>query len=806
MSCTSRQSIPRWALEGAIAAIVVAGIGVVGAFGAPSGAQEPAPPSAISDGPLDLADAADGNRSLAISDDGAVVAYDTGSATADNRVVVRDRVTGTTILAVAGARPALSADGCTVAVSTSTTSGASGATTTTLTAHDLCASDPARVVATAAGKVIAQPALSADGSIIVWSRGGAIARHVDTGSGYAVDATFTPAIPAGEVAGDNVDVSADGAVVTFEVVPTGGTTDQTEVWVWDDSTTAAAAIGDANAHRPTISGDGRIVAVQSGDVSLVGTDAPVPLTPFVAAYDRDRAETALVAEEAWRPVLSSDGHHVVYRQADDLVVAWWGAGQPFESVGHRSLGRTLLVDDAPAPDAPLASISAHGRWTAFDGDDGATVSDDDTDDDGTWVWVAEERPAGGGEAVDLGTVAIGDTLDTSVTITNDSSAGAALDGAVIVDSPFSVVSTTCATPVGTPAPPDGPFFVLQPGASCTARVRAVTSVAGAITAGVGFPVAGEPGVVLTASLRATVTAPSSTSSEPPTTPVVSTTPVASTTIPQPTLPVGTAPTRPPVFNLPRSSGGFPSSGGSGSSSSSGSSGSSPSGSSESSGSATTTTGSSTPGFDPPKFEFAPTIVDSGVRTATVTLVNPTVDTLSVVDVAIDPASAAATSFSVDASACSGTALPGGAACAVDVTFAPVATGDLESAVLASFGDGSLARGELSGFGAEPPVLTVVPGVASNGQVVSVIGAGFPAGATVELSWDGVREVEHVEVSDIGDLAHTLIVLPHTPRGPSTVIVLGQDGLFGDVSAEVLVTNNSSRPGSVVMRGLSPVRN
>ena len=683
MSCTSRQSIPRWALAGAIASIAVAGIGVVGPFGASSGAQEPEPPSVISDGPLDLADAADGNRSLAISDDGAVVAYDTGSATADNRVVVRDRVTGTTILDVAGARPALSANGCTVAVSTTTT-GAGGAISTTLTAHDLCASEPASVVAAAAGAVTAQPALSADGSVVVWSPGGAIARHVDTGSGYAVDATFIPAIPGGEVAGDNVDVSADGAVVTFEVVPTGGTTDQTKVWVWDDSTTSAAAIGDANAHRPTISGDGRIVAVESSDVTLVDAAAPVPLAPFVAAYDRDRAETALVAEEAWRPEISSDGHHLVYRQAADLVVAWWGAGEPFESVGHRSLGGTLLVDDVPAPDAPLASISAHGRWTAFDGDDGVTVSDDDTDDDGTWVWIVEERPTGGGDSVDLGTVAVGDTLDTTVTITNDSSAVAPLDGTVIVDAPFSVVSTTCATPVGTPAPPDGPFFVLQPGASCTARVRAITSAAGAIAADVHYPVAGEPDVVLTVSMRAAVVAAPPTTSEPPTTPVVSTAPVASTTTPQPTLPVGTVPTRPPVFTLPRSSGGFPSSGGNGSSSGSSSSGSSGSGSSESSGSVTTTIESSAPGFDPPTFDFAPTIVDSGVRTATLTLVNPTVETLSVVDVAIDAASAAATSFSVDASACSGTTLPGGAACAIDVTFAPVATGDLESAVLASF--------------------------------------------------------------------------------------------------------------------------
>ena len=167
--------------------------------------------------------------------------------------------------------------------------------------------------------------------------------------------------------------------------------------------------------------------------------------------------------------------------------------------------------------------------------------------------------------------------------------------------------------------------------------------------------------------------------------------------------------------------------------------------------------------------------------------------------------APAASYAVDGSGCIGAALPGGATCAVDVTFAPVDTGDLVSAVLASLDDGTIVRGELTGLGAEPPVLSVVPGVASAGQVVSLIGAGFPAGATVQVSWDRGSEIESVEISDVGDPAHTLVVFPKTPRGPSVVTVLGQDGLFGGVTAEFLVSGNSSRPGSLVVRDLSPVR-
>lgn len=694
----------------------------------------------------------------------------------------------TTELDVVGANPGLSADGCTVALST--TSDVAGVITTTLSAHDLCDSAPTEIVATSTVVATSAPALSADGSTIVWSAGGAISRHVDSGSGYADDASFTPTIPAGHIVGPNVDVAADASVVAFEVLPTGGTVADTEVWIWDDATLSASAIGGAGSHRPTISADGRTVVFESSDVALFPGASPEPLTPFVVAHDRDRDVSVLVVEEAWRPDQSSDGHHVAYRRVDRLEIAWWSTGEPFDSPSRRSLGRTLLADDAATPDAPLAAISAHGRWTAFDGDDGVSVTDGDGDDAGTHVWTIEERPAGGGSDVDLGSIDLGNTLDTTVTITNDSAAGAPLDG-VSVGAPFSLISTTCSSPSADTT------FVLHPGASCTARVRATPSSPGTVSADVAYRVVGDPAITLDVGITATMTAPTTTAPPPP----PSTTPVASTVPPQATLPVGTAPSRPPVFTIPRSSGGFPPPRTGGSSSSGSSSSDSPS-----TGDETTAPVATSPNFDPPSFDFAPTIVDAGVRTATITLFNATPDTISVVDVAIDPASDAAASFSVEASECTGSDLPGGATCAVDVTFAPVDTGDLSSAVLASLADGSLVRAELTGLGADAPVLTVLPGVASTGQVVSVLGAGFPAGAVVELIWDGGRVAESVEISDVGDLAHTLIVLPHTPRGPSTVTVLGQPGLFGDVSVELLVTNNAARPGTGVLGGVGrPIR-
>ncbi len=471
-----------------------------------------------------------GDRSLAISDDGTIVAYDSGSATGDNRVIVRDRAASTTELDVIGANPALSADGCTVALST--TADAGRVVTTTLSAHDLCTSAPTEVVATVTGAATSASALSADGSTIALSAGGSISRHVDSGSGYAPDASFAPTIPTGYIVGPNVDVSADGSVVTFEVLPTGGNAADTEVWVWDDASSSASASGGAGSRRPTISADGRTVVFESSDLGLFPGVSPAPVTPFVVAHDRDRDASVLVVEDAWRPVQSSGGHHVTYRRVDRLEVAWWGTGEPYDSLSRRSLGRTLLADDDATPDAPLAAISAHGRWIAFDGDDGGSVTDDDGDDAGTHVWTIEERPSGGGSDVDLGSVESGGTLDTTVTITNDSAAGAPLDGEVRVGAPFSVVSTTCSSP------PADTAFVLHPGASCTARVRATPTSPGTLSVEVAYGVVGDPAVTLGVGIRATVTTPATT---PTSTPPPSSTPVASTVAPQPTLPVGTAP-------------------------------------------------------------------------------------------------------------------------------------------------------------------------------------------------------------------------------------------------------------------------
>jgi hypothetical protein len=201
-------------------------------------------------------------------------------------------------------------------------------------------------------------------------------------------------------------------------------------------------------------------------------------------------------------------------------------------------------------------------------------------------------------------------------------------------------------------------------------------------------------------------------------------------------------------------------------------------------------------FVPAAFEFAPTIINAGRRTASVDLLNSTVGTVSVTSIAIDVAGT--TDFAAEPAGC--LTLAPGERCVVVLTFAPTVTGELTANVVATFSDGTTTTAALRGVGAPEPTVSVQPGVASSGQVVTIFGSGFPAGASIDLDWhDGqVRSV--VVIDDLGGFAEPLVILPNTTSGPAEVFIAGQVDLFGDVTTTVLVSGSSSRGNTAVLGG------
>ena len=204
-----------------------------------------------------------------------------------------------------------------------------------------------------------------------------------------------------------------------------------------------------------------------------------------------------------------------------------------------------------------------------------------------------------------------------------------------------------------------------------------------------------------------------------------------------------------------------------------------------------------PVVQPETVSFAPAIVDAGRSTAVVTLTNPASDDVLVTAVRIDPADPSP--FAVVADTCSGEALGFGAACSVEVSFAPIGLGPFDGVISFDLADGTKVSASLFGEGAAEPTLDPVPAVASVGQVVTVFGSGFPAGAIVELTHSITPDVDEVTVDPDGTFAHVFVILPRTPSGPLTVDVAGQPDRFGDVTTEVLVSNRGSGSDAAAFR-------
>jgi hypothetical protein len=157
-------------------------------------------------------------------------------------------------------------------------------------------------------------------------------------------------------------------------------------------------------------------------------------------------------------------------------------------------------------------------------------------------------------------------------------------------------------------------------------------------------------------------------------------------------------------------------------------------------------------------------------------------------------------FALVADACSGLAISPASSCSVEVQFAPTALGPAVGSATFQSTEGTVVIATLLGEGVAAPTLDVLPAVAGAGQTVTVFGAGFPAGSTVELLQPGVAVPEALVVDADGTFARVVVVLPHTPTGPGLLTVVAQPDVFGDVSAELLVSTRGGSASDVALRG------
>jgi Tol biopolymer transport system component len=203
---------------------------------------------------------------------------------------------------------------------------------------------------------------------------------VDNGGAEANEDSFEPAI------------SADGRFVAFSSAATnlvaGDSNDANDVFVRDrqenTTTRVSLAPGGANANggsdSPSISGDGRLVAFTSAATNLVDGDTNDQRDAFV--FDRQtgvttRASLSSTGEQpildSFTPELSADGRFLVFTSfAANLVSPDDNEGSDV-FVRDLQANTTTRVSEYPGGflvdgDSQRPSISADGRYIAFDSD------------------------------------------------------------------------------------------------------------------------------------------------------------------------------------------------------------------------------------------------------------------------------------------------------------------------------------------------------------------------------------------------------------------------------------------------------
>lgn len=412
----------------------------------------------------------------AISDDGGSVAFEGSDGEAgEQRVWIRDRSAGTTraVAEPTSRAPGISGDGCVVAYSVI------GDETTTLTVADVCAvaddpisldTVPSVVDAETGTAVVAAPALSVDGTVVVWSMGTEIRRYVKSAvSGHyeLTDVFGTALTPApGFATGADVDVTADGATIVYVAGPGDAPYEPVpaNIHVWDAgvppgeptieivSLTDDGEAGASDSSSPSISADGSLVVFASTSLDLaaaVADDAGDDDVPFVVAVDRDGSSTQLLVRSAARPMVSGDGDHVVYERDGALRLLSSSAGVAFDT--HRAPAELAEV-------APLsrAALSESGRWLVFD----ATEAPDGASAilPGTQVWAADTAP-------------VVDTTTTTTTSTTPPPSGSATTSTSTTSTTTTTTSTTTTDP--TPSPSGS---TTEPPPSVSTPPRFITAV------------------------------------------------------------------------------------------------------------------------------------------------------------------------------------------------------------------------------------------------------------------------------------------------------------------------------------------
>jgi hypothetical protein len=193
--------------------------------------------------------------------------------------------------------------------------------------------------------------------------------------------------------------------------------------------------------------------------------------------------------------------------------------------------------------------------------------------------------------------------------------------------------------------------------------------------------------------------------------------------------------------------------------------------------ATVSVGLSGTGLFNPSLSITPTSADYG-RVVVGTATTPHVFTITndgnvTNQLGAVSLSGATSAFSVTGDGCTGSSLGVGASCTVTVAFSSANAGAVTASVSVTGTGGSSAAAQLSGEAILAPTLTLAPGIAVTGQVLSAVGAHFAPGSQVTLVWDAGAGSFVATADANGAFAQSVWFMPYSaPSGVRHLEVVG----------------------------------
>ncbi|HLX34123.1 MAG TPA: choice-of-anchor D domain-containing protein [Candidatus Limnocylindrales bacterium] len=215
---------------------------------------------------------------------------------------------------------------------------------------------------------------------------------------------------------------------------------------------------------------------------------------------------------------------------------------------------------------------------------------------------------------------------------------------------------------------------------------------------------------------------------------------------------------------------------------------------------------------PPAISVGPSPLGFGVvALGTPATLAVTVTSIGWTPLALEPSTIGGTDhtdFALAGDSCAGQLIEDGASCSIGVLFVPTAPGARSGTLsIPSSARASPSLVTLLG-GVGPPALHFDPPIGPPGIVTLVTGSGFPPGATITVHWDvGINQVPSpVAAGPDGTFTIQVLVFPNDVVGPRNLVASATAGgpLFPDVFGPFLVVPRPLQPpGTGALTYLSP---